>query len=124
MEFQVEFLSFLIIDGFEWFWMRSLLKFIQLMPEFLDAPLVVLYFSYYRLMTFLMMSSVILLSVLMMLLSTTSELWQKLELTSELASDLRDTVDWTRKWHVDFNAGKVSLCESGWVFLKKNHLLR
>ena len=56
-----------------------------------------------------------------------SDLWQQLELTSELESDLRDTVDWGRKWLVDFNAGKTQLvpcdwsnntgyrCENGWV---------
>ena len=38
-----------------------------------------------------------------------SDLWQQLELASELASDLRDTVDWGRKWLVDFNAGKTQL---------------
>ena len=36
-----------------------------------------------------------------------SDLWQQLELASELESDLRDTVDWGRKWFVDFNAGKT-----------------
>ena len=38
-----------------------------------------------------------------------SDLWQQLELASELESDLRDTVDWGRKWPVDFNAGKTQL---------------
>ena len=38
-----------------------------------------------------------------------SDLWQQLELTSELESDLRDTVDWSKKWLVDFNAGKTQL---------------
>ena len=38
-----------------------------------------------------------------------SDLWQQLELVSELESDLRDTVDWGRKWLVDFNAGKTQL---------------
>ena len=38
-----------------------------------------------------------------------SDLWQQLELASELESDLRDTVDWGRKWLVDFNAGKTLL---------------
>ena len=37
------------------------------------------------------------------------DLWQQLELASELESDLRDTVDWARKWLVDFNAGKTQL---------------
>ena len=31
-----------------------------------------------------------------------SDLWQQVELTFELESDLRDTVDWGRKWLVDF----------------------
>ena len=38
-----------------------------------------------------------------------SDLWQQIELVSELESDLRDTVDWSRKWLVDFNAGKTQL---------------
>ena len=38
-----------------------------------------------------------------------SDLWQQLELASELESDLRDTVDWGTKWLVDFNAGKTQL---------------
>ena len=38
-----------------------------------------------------------------------SDLWQQLELASELESDLRDTVDWVRKWLVDLNAGKTQL---------------
>ena len=38
-----------------------------------------------------------------------SDLWQQLEFTSELESDLQDTVDWGRKWLVDFNAGKNQL---------------
>ena len=38
-----------------------------------------------------------------------SDLWQQLELASELEYDLRDTVDWGKKWLVDFNAGKTQL---------------
>ena len=38
-----------------------------------------------------------------------SDLWQQLELASELESDLRDTVDWGKKWLVGFNAGKTQL---------------
>ena len=38
-----------------------------------------------------------------------SDLWQQLELASELESDLQDTVDWARKWLVDFNVGKTQL---------------
>ena len=38
-----------------------------------------------------------------------SDLWQQLELASELECDLRDTVDLGKKWLVDFNAGKTQL---------------
>ena len=38
-----------------------------------------------------------------------SDLWQQLKLSSELECDLRDTVDWSKKWLVDFNAGKTQL---------------
>ena len=73
MEFQVRhlalFLLFSVIDGFEWFWMESLHKNIQLMLEFLKGPFLVLHFSYYTSMTFLMMLSMIVLSILMILLS-------------------------------------------------------
>ena len=41
--------------------------------------------------------------------SQASDLWQQLELASELESDLRDTADCGRKWFVDFNAGKTQL---------------
>ena len=40
--------------------------------------------------------------------------WQQLELVSELESDLRDTVDWGRKWLLDFNAGKIQLGSFDW----------
>ena len=83
------------------------------MLEFLKGLFLVLHFSFYTLMTFLMMLSVILLSMLMMLLYSkcdqASDLWQQLELASELESDLRYTVDWGRKRLVDFNAGKTQL---------------
>ena len=39
----------------------------------------------------------------------TSDLWQQLELASELESDLQDTADWGKKWLVDFNAEKTQL---------------
>ena len=38
-----------------------------------------------------------------------SGLWQQPELASELESDLRDIVDWGKKWLVDFSAGKFEL---------------
>ena len=35
-------------------------------------------------------------------------------MTSELESEQGDTVDWGRKWLVDFNAGKPPLVSFGW----------
>ena len=65
-------------------------------------------------------------------------------MASELESDLQDTVDWGKKWPVDFNAGKTqlvlfdlssknysidvkmdgSVIEEKSSLLRKNHLLR
>ena len=96
--------------------MESLHKIIQLMLEFLKGPFLVLHLSYYTLMTFLMMLSVILLSILMILVyskcNQASDHWQQLELDCELESDLRGTLDWGRKWHVNFNDGKIQLVSS------------
>ena len=44
----------------------------------------------------------------------TSDLWQLLELASELESDLWDTVECGRKWLVDFNTGKTQLVLFDW----------
>ena len=41
-----------------------------------------------------------------------SDHWQQLELDCELESDLRGTLDWGRKWHVNFNDGKTHLVSS------------
>ena len=35
-----------------------------------------------------------------------SDLWQQVELVSELESDIQDTVDWDMKWFICFNALK------------------
>ena len=43
-----------------------------------------------------------------------SDLWQQLELASELESDVQDTVDWGKKWLVDFNARKTQLVSFDW----------
>ena len=43
-----------------------------------------------------------------------SDLWQQLELASELESDLQDTVDWGRNWLVYFTAGKTQLVLFDW----------
>ena len=65
-----------------------------------------------------MMLSMILLSMLIRLLYSkcdqASDLWQQHELTSELESDLQDTVEWGKKWLVDFSAGKTQLVLFDW----------
>ena len=45
-------------------------------------------------------------------------MWQQLKLTSEFESDLQDTVDWGRKWLVDFNAENLNwFCLAGLITL-------
>ena len=116
MEFLVRysalFLLFSVMDGFEWFWMESLHKNIQLMLDFLKGPFLVLHFSYYTLMTFLTVLSVILLSMLMILLSILSVIrhlicGNNLNLKIQFWTDLLGTVGWGNKWLVDFNAEKT-----------------
>ena len=78
MKFQVRYLALLclfsVIDGFEYFWMGSLHKNIQLIQEPLKALFLGQHISYYALTTFQMMLSVILLMIpmLMILLCTVS----------------------------------------------------
>ena len=111
------FLLFSVINGFKWFWMRSLHKNIELMLEFLMGPFLVLHFSYYLLMTFLMMLNVILLyvddTILYSKCDQASDLWQRLEseLASELESDLQDTVSWDEKWMVNKGGGLCHFSE-------------
>ena len=104
------FCLFWVIEGFKWFWTGSLHQNFQVMLEFIKAPFLVLNFSYYTLMTFLMILYVILLSMLINLLSTLRDqafdLRQQLELDSESES-IGDIVHWDRKWFADFNAGKT-----------------
>ena len=64
---------FPVTDRFYCFWMGSVCKNIQLMLVFFKALFLVLHFSCYTLMTFLMIIFVIMISVLMILLSTPSE---------------------------------------------------
>ena len=83
------------------------------MLEFLKALYLVLHFPYYTLMTFLMMLSVILLSMLMILPSILSVI-RHLICGNNLnwllnLSLICETLDWGKKWLVDFNAGKTQL---------------
>ena len=50
--------------------------------------------------------------LMILLCDQASDLWQQLDLTSEFESDLRDTVDWGRKWYV------ISMLEKhNWFYL-------
>ena len=75
--------------------MESLHKNIQLMREFLKAPFLVLHFCYYTLMTFLTCDIAVYAddATLYSKCDQASDLWQQLELASELKSDLHG-VDW------------------------------
>ena len=42
------------------------------------------------------------------------DLWQQIELASELESDLQDTLGWGKNWLADFNAGKTQLVLFDW----------
>ena len=93
--------------GFICFQMESLYKNFQLMLEFFKTPFLVQHFSYYALITFLMILSVILLFMLMILLCT-------LSVVRRQKSDLCYSVDQSRNWLVDFNAGKTQLVSFDW----------
>ena len=82
--------------------MESLHKNVQLMLEFLKAPFLVLNVS----CNFAIYADDI---TLYSKCDQASDLWQQLELASELLSDLQDTLDWGKKWVVDFSAGKTQL---------------
>ena len=94
--------------------MGSLHKNIQLMREFLKGLFLVLHFSYYTLINDLTDNVICNFAIyaddtaLFSKCDQASDMWQQLELASELESDLRGTMDWGRKWLVDFNAGKLS----------------
>ena len=92
MEFQIRYLAFFLlfslIYGFGWLGMGNLYKNIQLMLEFHKGPFLVLHFSYYTLMNFLMMSEILLYMQLILLSKCDQafDLQEQLKLVSELKS--------------------------------------
>ena len=102
MQFQVRYLALFcllsVIDGFGWFWMGSLHKNIYLMLEFPKASFLVLHFSCNTLMT---VPDDVICNIAFYADDTTlysnfdqaSDLWQQIELASEVESYLRDTED-------------------------------
>lgn len=91
--------------------MGTLNKCTPLTPVFLKVRFLVLRFSHYALMIFLMKPSNLATyvddSILYFKYDQASDLRQQLELAFELESDLRNTVGWGRKWLVDLKAGKT-----------------
>ena len=90
-----------------------LAKNIQLMLKFLKASFLVLLFSCYTLMTSLVMLSVILVSMLIVVLSLVSLIRHLIcgnNLNWLLNLNLTyQTLDWGKKWLVDFSARKTQL---------------
>ena len=83
------------------------------MLEFLKATFLVLHFSYYT----LLICDIIIYaddSTLCSKCDQASDLWQQVELASELKSNLQDTMDWGRQWLVGFNARKTQLVLFNW----------
>ena len=88
------------------------------MLEFLKVLFLVLQFSCYILMTFLMMLSVILLTLLMMILLSILSFINHLIYGSNLnwLLNLNLIYDWGKKWLVDFNSGKNNwFCLTGLI---------
>ena len=120
MEFQVRHsvlcCLFLVKDSFKWLWMGSGRKNIQLInagaPQgsILGATLVIQYMNN-DLPHDVICSNAVSTddTTLYSKSDQASDLLQQLELASELESVLQDTVDWSRKWLVNFNAGKTQL---------------
>ena len=119
--------------------MGSRHKNIQLMLEFLIAPFLVLHFSYYTVMNFLMLS-VILLSMLMILLSVLNVIKHLIRgnnLNCLLNLNLIYKILWLGQEVADLNAGKTQLLWFDWSnntgsidkkmdgsVLEEKHLLR
>ena len=110
----VLFLLFSVTDSFEWFWMESLHKNIQLMLEFPQGSILgpTLFLLYINDLPDDVICDIAIYAddtTLYSKCDQASDLWQQLELASELESDLENTLDWGKKCLVDFNAGKTQL---------------
>ena len=101
--------STLSSEVFEWYFMGSLHKNIQLMLEFLKALFLVLQFLLYIIDLPDNVCEIAIYADDTTVRYYASDLRQRLKLASELESDLRNTGDRGRKCLVDFNNGKTQL---------------
>ena len=114
MEFQVRYLAlfllFSVIDGFEWFCGKSSQEY----PDNAGVPQgsilgPTLFLLYINDLPDDVICDIADDTTLYSKCDQAYDLWQQLELASELELDLQDTVDWGRKWFFDFNSGKTQL---------------
>ena len=89
-----------------WFRIGNLRKNAFLMMDFLRAPFLILFFVCYMIKNYQKALSAALLSMVITLFYSRLDLWKQLEFTFELESDLWDTVDWGKKWLINFNVSK------------------
>ena len=112
-----------VVNGFEWVWMGSLCMNIQLMLEFLKALFLVLLFSYNKFMSFLMTLYVILVFMLVhyslpfcLKYDLVSDVQRKVELASELKSDLTRGCRPVRNWRLTSIIKKLNFfCLTGLI---------
>ena len=123
-----------VIDGFEWIWMGSLRKNIQLMLVSFKITFLVQHSSYYTPMSFLMMSSVIMLFMIMIKLSSLSMSRHLVcgsnKLSSEPLTIVRKDllISVLEKQNLFRLTGLIALARLMWkwmsMLLRRNHLLR
>ena len=123
-----------VIDGFEWIWMGSLRKNIQLMLVSFKITFLVRHSSYYTPMSFLMMSSVIMLFMIMIKLSSLSMsrhlVCDSNKLPSEPLTMVRKDllISVLEKQNLFRLTGLITLARLMWkwmsMLLRRNHLLR
>ena len=120
MEFQFRYLAlfllFPVIGGFRWFCTGSLHKSIQLILQrsIFGPTLFLLYVNDFPDDDICNIAIYADGTTLYSKWDQASDLWQQLILAAELESNLRDTVDWDRKWLVDSNTGKTQLVSFDW----------
>ena len=122
-EFQVRYLALFllssVIDSFNWFWIGSLQKEYPVNAGVPQGSVLghKLFLLYINGLPDDVICDIVIYAVdtsLYFKCDQARDLWQNLELASELEFDLQDAVDWGSKWLVGFNAGKNKLVSFDW----------